>query len=92
MLAVDCSQVVWKGSEKHETIIHHVCQHGKTWPYWFKKTAGVLKQLGSYSLQLQAVLSDGGSSTYVGGSLPGLQLGFTIKGRLLHLSKPRGHI
>ena len=74
--------MIWKGAQREETIVTHVCQHGKTWPYWFKRMVGVLKNLGKYRLQLQAVLNESGNSTYAGGSLPSHTVRFTIKGML----------
>ena len=31
----DCPHVL--GSMGNETVVSHISQHGKTWPYWFKK-------------------------------------------------------
>ena len=62
-------------------MIQHVSQHGKTWPYWFKRMVGVLKNLGDYDLQLQAVLNESGANTYGGQTLPQHTIKFSITGK-----------
>lgn len=30
-------KVIWHGNNGDEVIVQHISQHGKTWPYWFRR-------------------------------------------------------
>ncbi|XP_055997294.1 structural maintenance of chromosomes flexible hinge domain-containing protein 1-like isoform X2 [Ostrea edulis] len=70
-------KVIWHGPNGDQTIVSHISQHGKTWPYWFRKMENI-HNLGSHTLQLQVVLNESGSTIYAGKNLPSHQIKFNV--------------
>ncbi|XP_047666813.1 structural maintenance of chromosomes flexible hinge domain-containing protein 1 [Tachysurus fulvidraco] len=72
-------EVVWHSGNKDTVTNYLLCGHAK-WEYWFKKMENFNK-LGSYTLHLQTVLSDGDSPAkeWAGRRLPDYTLNFSIK-------------
>lgn len=70
-------KVIWHGPQGDEVIVSHISQHGKNWPYWFRKMEN-LKNLGDYTIQLQAVLNESGATTYAGHQLPSHTIKFSV--------------
>ncbi|XP_062594603.1 structural maintenance of chromosomes flexible hinge domain-containing protein 1-like [Saccostrea cucullata] len=70
-------KVVWHSPNGDQTIVSHISQHGKTWPYWFRKMENI-HNLGPHTLQLQVVLNESGSTIYAGKSLPSHHIKFTV--------------
>ncbi|KAL5015375.1 hypothetical protein ScPMuIL_009645 [Solemya velum] len=70
-------KVVWHSLSGNETICSHISQHGKNWPYWFRKMENI-KNLGNHSLILQAVLNESGANMYAGKELPSEKIKFVV--------------
>lgn len=62
-------KIIWHSSNGDEIIVSHISQHGKNWPYWFRKMENI-KNLGHHSLELQVVLNESGATTFAGKDLP----------------------
>jgi hypothetical protein len=60
-------------------MVSHISQHGKTWPYWFRKMENI-KSLGQYTLSIQAVLNESGANKFAGRELPSQKIKFTVTG------------
>ncbi|CAH1772323.1 unnamed protein product, partial [Owenia fusiformis] len=70
-------KVIWHSNNGDEQIVQHISQHGKTWPYWFRKMENV-KNLGSHTLILQAVLNESGANMFAGRELPSHRIKFSV--------------
>nr|KAG5694801.1 hypothetical protein BaRGS_019178 [Batillaria attramentaria] len=70
-------KVIWHSPQGDEVIVSHISQHGKNWPYWFRKMEN-MKNLGSHTIQLQTVLNESGATTYAGHQLPSHAIKFNI--------------
>ncbi|XP_053383340.1 structural maintenance of chromosomes flexible hinge domain-containing protein 1-like isoform X2 [Mercenaria mercenaria] len=70
-------KVIWASPTGLQTIVSHISQHGKTWPYWFRKMENI-KNLGAYTLQLQAVLNESGENMFAGKQLPCEKISFQV--------------
>ncbi|XP_041360659.1 structural maintenance of chromosomes flexible hinge domain-containing protein 1-like [Gigantopelta aegis] len=70
-------KLLWHSTSGDEVIVSHICQHGKTWPYWFRKMENI-KNLGPHTLQLQTILNESGQTTYAGRELPSHRIRFTV--------------
>ncbi|KAK3088610.1 hypothetical protein FSP39_021256 [Pinctada imbricata] len=70
-------KVIWHGPMGDEVIVSHISQHGKTWPYWFRKMENI-KNLGPHTLQLQVVLNESGNNIYAGKELPYYKVKFNV--------------
>ncbi|XP_060561375.1 structural maintenance of chromosomes flexible hinge domain-containing protein 1-like [Ruditapes philippinarum] len=70
-------KVIWASPDGPQTLVSHISQHGKTWPYWFRKMENI-KNLGSYTLQLQAVLNESGENMFAGKQLPCEKINFQV--------------
>ncbi|KAI0226091.1 Structural maintenance of chromosomes flexible hinge domain-containing protein 1 [Lamellibrachia satsuma] len=70
-------KVIWHSCNGDEVIVQHISQHGRTWPYWFRKMENI-KNLGPHTILLQAVLNESGASTFAGKDLPSSAVRFTV--------------
>nr|KAI8727589.1 structural maintenance of chromosomes flexible hinge domain-containing protein 1-like; partial [Biomphalaria glabrata] len=70
-------KLIWHASNGDETIVSLVSQHGKTWPYWFRKMDSA-KNLGNYTLQLNTVLNESGNTLFAGKELPSYKIKFSV--------------
>ncbi|XP_052765757.1 structural maintenance of chromosomes flexible hinge domain-containing protein 1-like [Mya arenaria] len=70
-------KVIWHAAGGDQTIVSHISQHGKNWPYWFRKMENV-NYLGNYTLTLQVVLNESGENTFAGRELPGRKYKFQV--------------
>ncbi|XP_017327848.1 structural maintenance of chromosomes flexible hinge domain-containing protein 1 isoform X1 [Ictalurus punctatus] len=72
-------KVVWHSPDKAITTNSHIGVHSK-WEYWFRPMEN-LNKLGTYTLHLQTILSDGDSpmTEWAGTQLPHYTLNFSIK-------------
>ncbi|XP_060084908.1 structural maintenance of chromosomes flexible hinge domain-containing protein 1-like [Ylistrum balloti] len=70
-------KVVWHSSSGDEVMVSHISQHGKNWPYWFRKMENI-KNLGPHTLSLQVVLNESGANTYAGKQLPSYKIKFHV--------------
>ncbi|KAL3892332.1 hypothetical protein ACJMK2_004548 [Sinanodonta woodiana] len=71
-------KVIWHaGGPGDQVIVSHISQHGKNWPYWFRKMENI-KNMGNYTLQLQVVLNESGGNTYAGKELPSHKIKFSV--------------
>ncbi len=100
----------FSGSSGDKELASLLSQHGKTWPYWFRKIGTLLgfqlkmnivivvllfsfhamhyallstenvRNLGKYSIQLQAVLNESNSPEFAGKPLPSKRINFTVTG------------
>ncbi|KAI5104111.1 structural maintenance of chromosomes flexible hinge domain-containing protein 1 [Silurus meridionalis] len=72
-------KVIWHSPNGDIKTNSHTGVHSK-WGYWFRKMEN-LNKLGSYTLQMQAIQSDGDSPTseWAGRQLPNFTLNFGIK-------------
>ncbi|KAL4217928.1 inactivation of X chromosome by DNA methylation [Mactra antiquata] len=70
-------KVIWHASTGPVTIISHISQHGKSWPYWFRKMDNI-KNIGQYTLQLQAVITESGENVFAGKQLPSEKIPFQV--------------
>ncbi|XP_025090642.1 structural maintenance of chromosomes flexible hinge domain-containing protein 1-like isoform X1 [Pomacea canaliculata] len=70
-------KVIWHAPQGDEVIVSHISQHGKNWPYWFRKMEN-MKNLGAHTIELHAVLNESGATTYAGRELPSHKIKFTI--------------
>ncbi|KAK3546292.1 hypothetical protein QTP70_025718 [Hemibagrus guttatus] len=72
-------KVVWHSANGDTETNYHICGHSK-WDYWFRRMENLTK-LGTYTLHLQTVLSDGDSTMteWAGRRLPDYTLNFSIK-------------
>ncbi|PIK45244.1 putative structural maintenance of chromosomes flexible hinge domain-containing protein 1, partial [Apostichopus japonicus] len=58
-------------------IVYHISQHNKLWAHWFHRIE-VVRDVGSYSLVLQAVLGESGATKFAGKTLPNVRIKFTV--------------
>ncbi|XP_064651819.1 structural maintenance of chromosomes flexible hinge domain-containing protein 1-like isoform X2 [Lineus longissimus] len=70
-------KVIWHSPHGDEVIVSHISQHGKTWPYWFRKMENI-KNLGQYTISIQAVLNESGANKFAGRELPMEKIKFTV--------------
>ncbi|XP_014770922.1 structural maintenance of chromosomes flexible hinge domain-containing protein 1 isoform X1 [Octopus bimaculoides] len=70
-------KIIWHSSNGDEVIVSHISQHGKNWPYWFRKMENI-KNLGHHTLQLQVVLNESGATTFAGKDLPSHRIKFFV--------------
>ncbi|CAM1306288.1 TMPRSS15 (predicted), partial [Pycnogonum litorale] len=70
-------RIVWHSPSGDVTVVQHVCQHAKNWPYWFRKMENI-KNLGSHTLILQAILHETGTHVLCGKSLPSAKVNFVV--------------
>ncbi|XP_074656148.1 structural maintenance of chromosomes flexible hinge domain-containing protein 1-like [Tubulanus polymorphus] len=70
-------KIIWHAPSGDEVIVSHISQHGKSWPYWFRKMENI-KNLGEHTLQLQVVLNESGANIFAGQELPSHKLTFTV--------------
>ncbi|BFZ21319.1 hypothetical protein BsWGS_24357 [Bradybaena similaris] len=70
-------KLIWHSPHGDETIVSLLSQHGKTWPYWFRKMDSA-KNLGNYTLQLHAVLNESGNNMFGGKELPSHRIKFSV--------------
>ncbi|XP_071103421.1 structural maintenance of chromosomes flexible hinge domain-containing protein 1-like isoform X1 [Haliotis cracherodii] len=70
-------KIIWHSPDGDEVIVSHISQHGKNWPYWFRKMENV-KNLGPHTLQLQTVLNESGATMFAGKELPSYKIRFTV--------------
>ncbi|XP_059139967.1 structural maintenance of chromosomes flexible hinge domain-containing protein 1-like [Physella acuta] len=70
-------KLIWHAPHGDEVIVALLSQHGKTWPYWFRKMDSA-KNLGNYTLQLNTVLNESGNVMFAGRELPSHIIKFTV--------------
>ncbi|KAJ8322368.1 hypothetical protein KUTeg_000839 [Tegillarca granosa] len=70
-------KVIWHSPHGDEVIVSHISQHGKNWPYWFRKMENI-KNLGNHTLQIQVILNESGANTYAGKELPSHKIKFCV--------------
>ncbi|KAL8609443.1 hypothetical protein ACOMHN_006630 [Nucella lapillus] len=70
-------KVIWHSPHGDEVIVSHLSQHGKNWPYWFRKMEN-MKNIGGHTIQLQTVLNESGATSYAGHQLPSHKIKFSI--------------
>ncbi|CAL1539296.1 unnamed protein product [Lymnaea stagnalis] len=70
-------KLIWHAPHGDEFIVCLLSQHGKTWPYWFRKMDSA-KNLGNYTLQLNCVLNESGNVMFAGRELPSHKIKFTV--------------
>ncbi|KAH9491932.1 Structural maintenance of chromosomes flexible hinge domain-containing protein 1 [Bulinus truncatus] len=70
-------KLIWHAPHGDETIVSLLSQHGKTWPYWFRKMDSA-KNLGNYTLHLNTVLNESGNTTFAGKELPTYKIKFSV--------------
>ncbi|KAK3701990.1 hypothetical protein RRG08_017880 [Elysia crispata] len=70
-------KVIWHSPSGDQVIVSLLSQHGKTWPYWFRKM-DCTKNLGAYTIQLNAVLNESGNTNFAGKELPSHKIKFTV--------------
>ncbi|ESO82055.1 hypothetical protein LOTGIDRAFT_135415, partial [Lottia gigantea] len=70
-------KVIWHSSNGDEVIVSHISQHGKNWPYWFRKMENI-KNLGAHTLLIQSVLNESGATKYAGRELPSHKIRFNV--------------
>ncbi|XP_076437622.1 structural maintenance of chromosomes flexible hinge domain-containing protein 1-like [Babylonia areolata] len=70
-------KVIWHSPHGDEVIVSHLSQHGKNWPYWFRKMEN-MKNIGGHTIQLQTVLNESGATSFAGHQLPSHRIKFAI--------------
>lgn len=75
-LTVDM-KIIWHSPSGDQVVTQYVSPHNKSWGYWFRKMENI-QNLGSHTLTLQAMLSDGNTAMGQGKELPSAKIRFTV--------------